>query len=90
MLLPSIKYDLTILRRVIMTLILLKTIHTSHHKNRKNKYCPMFTSIFLSNNLLVSYQYFLIVFFPLVPQGLMCSYKQVCIFIVNKQQVTPS
>ena len=33
MLLPSIKYDLTILRRVIMTLILLKTIHTSHHKN---------------------------------------------------------
>ena len=34
MFLPSIKYDLTILR--IMTLILLKTIHTLHHKkNRK-------------------------------------------------------
>ena len=28
MLLPSIKYDFTILRQVIMTLILLKTIHT--------------------------------------------------------------
>ena len=38
MLLPSIKYDFTILRQVIMTLILLKTIHTLHHKNRKNKY----------------------------------------------------
>ena len=38
MLLPSIKYDFTILRRVIMTLILLKTIHTSHKKNQKNKY----------------------------------------------------
>ena len=36
MLLPSIKYDFTILRRVIMTLILLKTIHTLHHKNQKN------------------------------------------------------
>ena len=77
MLLPSIKYDFTILRRVIMTLILLKTIHTLHHKN-------------LKNNFLVSYQYFLIVFFPLVPQGLMRPYKQVCIFIVYKQQVTPS
>ena len=32
MLLPSIKYDFTILRRVIMTLILIKTIHTSHQK----------------------------------------------------------
>ena len=38
MLLPSIKYDFTILRQVIMTLILLKTIHTLHHKNQKNKY----------------------------------------------------
>ena len=38
MLLPSIKYDFTILRRVIMTMILLKTIHTSHKKNQKNKY----------------------------------------------------
>ena len=37
MLLPSIKYDFTILRGVIMTLIL-KTIHTSHQKNQKNKY----------------------------------------------------
>ena len=46
MLLPSIKYDFTILRRVIMTLILLKTIHTLHHKNRKNKYYRRFTSIF--------------------------------------------
>ena len=33
LLLPSIKFDFTILRRVIMTLILLKTIHTLHHKN---------------------------------------------------------
>ena len=33
MLLPSIKYDFTILRRVIITLILLKTIHTLHQKN---------------------------------------------------------
>ena len=90
MLLPSIKYDFTILRRVIMTLILLKTIHTLHHKNQNDKYYRRFTSIFLSNNLLVSYQYFLIVFFPLVPQGLMRPYKQVCIFIVYKQQVTPS
>ena len=31
MLLLSIKYDFTILRRVIMTLILLKTIHTLHY-----------------------------------------------------------
>ena len=46
MLLPSIKYDFTILRRVIMTLILIKTIHTLHHKNRKNKYYRRFTSIF--------------------------------------------
>ena len=38
MLLPSIKYDFTILRRVIMLLILLKTIHTLHHKNQKKKY----------------------------------------------------
>ena len=38
MLLPSIKYDFTILRQVIMTLILLKTIHTLHHKHQKNKY----------------------------------------------------
>ena len=37
MLLPSIKYDFTI-RRVFMILILLKTIHTSHNKNQKNKY----------------------------------------------------
>ena len=35
MLLPSLKYDLTILRRVIMTLMLLKTIHTLHKKIRK-------------------------------------------------------
>ena len=35
---------------------------------------------FLSNNFVVSYQYFLIVFFPLVLQGLMRPYKQVCIF----------
>ena len=90
MVLPAIKYDFTILRRVIMTLILLKTIHTLHHKNRKNKYYRRFTSIFLSNNLLVSYQYFLIVFFPLVPYALMRPYKQVCIFIVYNQQVTPS
>ena len=34
-LLPFIKYDFTILRRVIMTLILLKTIHHIHHKNQK-------------------------------------------------------
>ena len=46
MLLASIKYDFTILRRVIMTFILLKTIHTLHHKNRKDKYCQRFTSIF--------------------------------------------
>ena len=46
MLLPSIKYDFTILRRVIMTLILLKTIHTLHHKNQKDKYYRRFTSIF--------------------------------------------
>ena len=45
---------------------------------------------FLSNNLLVSYQYFLIVFIPSVRQGLMRPYKQVCIFIVYKQQVTTS
>ena len=45
---------------------------------------------FLSNNLLVSYLYFLIVFFPLVPQGLMRPYKQLCKFFVYKQQVTPS
>ena len=38
MLLPSIKYDFTILRRVITTLILLKTIHTLHHKNQRNNY----------------------------------------------------
>ena len=38
---------------------------------------------FLSNNLVVSYQDFLIVFFPLVLQWLMRPYKQVglCIFI---------
>ena len=46
MLLPSIKYDFTILRRVIMTLILLKTLHTLHHKNHKDKYYRRFTSIF--------------------------------------------
>ena len=46
MLLPSIKYDFTILRRVIMTLILFKTIHTLHHKNQKDKYYRRFTSIF--------------------------------------------
>ena len=46
MLLPSIKYDFTILRRVIMTLILLKTIHTLHNKNRKNNYYRRFTYIF--------------------------------------------
>ena len=89
MLLPSIKYDFTILRRVIMTLILLKTIHTLHHKNRKKVLLKVYF-YFLSNKLLVSYQYFLIVFFPLVPQGLMHPYKQVCIFIVYEQQVTPS
>ena len=42
----SIKYDFTILRRVIMTLILLKTIHTLHHKNQKNKYYQKFTPFF--------------------------------------------
>ena len=62
MLLPSIKYDFTILRQVIRPSILLKTVHTLHIK----------------------------IFFPLVPQGLMRLYKQVCIFIVYKQQVTPS
>ena len=46
MLLPSIKYAFTILRRLILTLILLKTIHTLHHKNQKNKYHRRFTSIF--------------------------------------------
>ena len=43
MILPSIKYDFTILRRVIMTLILLKTMHTFH---QKNMYWRRFTSIF--------------------------------------------
>ena len=38
MFLPSIKCDFTILQQVIMTLVLLKTIHTLHHKNQKNKY----------------------------------------------------
>ena len=47
MLLPSIKYDFTILRRVIMTLILLKTIRTLHHKNLKNKYWWRFTAFFI-------------------------------------------
>ena len=42
MLLPSIKYDFTILRRVIMTLILLKAVHTLHHKNQRNKYYRRF------------------------------------------------
>ena len=46
MLLPSIKYDFTILEQLIMTLILLKTIHTLHHKNQKNRYWRRFTSIF--------------------------------------------
>ena len=46
MLLPSIKYDFTILRRVIMTLILLKSIHTLLLKNQKDKY------IFLNNKSL--------------------------------------
>ena len=42
-------------------------------------------TFFLSYNLEVSYQYFLIVFFPLVLQWLMYPYKQVYIFIVYKQ-----
>ena len=45
---------------------------------------------FLSNNLVVSYQYFLIVLFTLVLQGLMRLYEQVCIFIVYKQQARPA
>ena len=85
MLLPSMKYDFTILQRVIMTLILLKTIHTLHHKNRKNKYYPRFTSIFYPIICWLVINTFLIVFFPLVPQGLMRPYKQ-----AYKQQVTPS
>ena len=89
MILPSIKYDFTILRRIIMTFILIKTIHTSHKKIRKISIYGAVYFYFLSNNLLVSYQYFYIVFFLLVLQGLMRRYKQVCIFIVYKQQVTP-
>ena len=45
MLLPSSKYDFTILQRVIMILILLKAIHMLHHKTQKNKYRRIFTSI---------------------------------------------
>ena len=37
MLLPSIKYDFTILRRVIMTLVLLKTIHRGDWGTLKRK-----------------------------------------------------
>ena len=45
-LLSSIKYYFTIFQRVIMTLIPLKTIHTLHHTNQKNKYWRRFTCIF--------------------------------------------
>ena len=88
MLLLSIKYDFDILRRVIMTLILLKQYIL--YIIKKQKISIDGGLLFLYNNLLVSYQYFLIVFFLLVPHGLMRPYKQVCIFIVYKQQVTPS
>ena len=46
MLLPSIKYDFTILQRINMILIILKTIHTLHHKNQENKYWWRFTVFF--------------------------------------------
>ena len=66
----------------------IKTVHILHHKNQKKSIEVYFH--FLSNNLVVSYSYFLIVFFHLVLQWLMHPYKQVFLFIVYKQQVTPS
>ena len=70
MLFCSIRYDFTILRCVLMALIPLKQYISYIIKIIKISIGSIYFH-FLSNNLVVSYQYFLIILFPLVFQGFM-------------------